>query len=249
MDIVVEAKKEYTKKLNCVLLPHFMKFYNNVSSLQTDKHEELRKVPVWNSSLVNSFVDEIKKDCSWLDELVTAVFISHVKILSSVKINDCKQTIKLKVPECCLFIHNVFCNCTEYVYYNLDILPIPKENMIPIIDHSIETTISEMLPFESILAMYIREQEEAEEEEKEDDSDEEEKAEETEQENEEPEEKEQENEESEQSESEADNNVDVETEEDYSDLAAPTKTVNFKTPNSTMEQQGIQKKEQDEEFF
>lgn len=261
MDIVVEAKKEYTKKLNCVLLPHFMKFYNNISSLQTDKHEELRKVPVWNSTLVNSFVDEIKKDCSWLEELVTAVFISHVKILSSVKINDSKQTIKLKVPECCLFIHSVFCNCTEYVYYNLDMLPIPKENMIPIIDHSIENTISELLPFESILAMYIREQEEAEEAEKDEDEEEEDEdetgAEEDETENHETENHETENDETGsngQTETDMDN-VDVNTEEceDYSDLAAPTKTVNFGNHAQTStpaQPQGIKKKtEEEEEFF
>lgn len=250
MDIVVEAKKEYTKKLNNILLPHFTKYFDNLSSLQTDKREELRKIPIWNSAIVNTFVDDIKKDCSWLEELVTAVFISHVKILSSVKINDSKQTINLKVPECSLVIHNIFCNCSECIYYKLDLLPIQKEIMTEIIDHSIELSISELLPFENILAMYIKEQEEPEEEQEEEpveEADEEEPEEEADE------------EEQEGSGAPEETNVeqDVEEEvpkpaaieEDYTDLADSTKTVNLGTTQPTTQPQKPPPQRSDDEFF
>ena len=249
MDIVVEAKKEYTKKLNNILLPHFTKYFDNLSSLQTDNREELRKIPIWNSAIVNKFVDDIKKDCSWLEELVTAVFISHVKILSSVKINDSKQTINLKVPECSLVIHNIFCNCSECIYYKLDLLPVQKEIMTEIIDHSIELSISELLPFENILAMYIKEQEEEPEEDPEEAEAEEE-----------PEPEPEPEEEPEGSEEPEETNVeqDVEEEEapepapieeDYTDLADCTKTVNLGATQLTSQQQKPTPQRSDDEFF
>ena len=248
MDIVVEAKKEYTKKLNNILLPHFTKYFDNLSSLLTDNREELRKIPIWNSAIVNTFVDDIKKDCSWLEELVTAVFISHVKILSSVKINDSKQTINLKVPECSLVIHNIFCNCSECIYYKLDLLPVQKEIMTEIIDHSIELSISELLPFENILAMYIKEQEEPEEDPEE--------AEEEPEPEEEPEgsgEPEETNVEQDVEEEEEEAPEPAPIEEDYTDLADCTKTVNLgatqPSTQLTSQQQKPPPQRSDDEFF
>lgn len=162
MEVIVEAKKEYTKKLNNILINFIITKINDCYNSEHDTLEELRNIPEWNNVLINEYVNSIKEKYNFLDELITAVFISHVKILSSVKINDKKQTIKLKVPDTELFIHKVLTNFAEIIYYNSTILPLKKEMALKLLNPCIENTISELLPFESILNMYIKENEEEE---------------------------------------------------------------------------------------
>lgn len=164
MEVIVEAKKEYTKKLNNILINFIITKINDCYNSEHDTLEELRNIPEWNNVLLSEYVNSIKEKYNFLDELITAVFISHVKILSSVKINDKKQTIKLKVPDTELFIHKVLTNFAEIIYYNSTILPLKKEIALKFLNPCIENTISELLPFESILNMYIKENEEEEEE-------------------------------------------------------------------------------------
>ena len=162
--IIVEAKNTYTKKLIQVLCDPFKNYYNNLKTINPNLHEELRKIPEWNSTILGNFVNDVKKNCSWLDQLISAIFISHTKILSSVKLNDKKQTIKLKIPETDHFIHKIFENCSECVYYNIELLPIDKDKMMSMLTECMDHTISEMLPFENLLDMYIREEDEEDEE-------------------------------------------------------------------------------------
>lgn len=172
MEVIVEAKKEYTNKLNTILSSYMISKINECYHSENDTLEELRDIPEWNNSKVTNFINQIKEKYNFLDELVTAVFISHVKILSSVKINEKKQTIKLKVPDIDVFIHKVLSNFAEVVYYNNSILPLKKENGNKILSSCIENTISELLPFETILNMYIKEDESSIEDEENSDSDE-----------------------------------------------------------------------------
>lgn len=160
--IIVEAKNTYTKKLIQILCDPFKNYYNNLKTINPNLHEELRKIPEWNSTILGNFVNDVKKNCSWLDQLISAIFISHTKILSSVKLNDKKQTIKLKIPETEHFIHNIFINCSECVYYNIELLPIDKDKMIAMLTECMDHTISELLPFENLLDMYIRDDDEEE---------------------------------------------------------------------------------------
>ena len=98
--IFVQAKIEYTKQLvNTLKSP----IYDGIKSIYEDAKEIyksnsstsllyifrtlLEKIPEWNNELIINETDRIIEcsKCDWLDELVTAVYISHTKILMSSK--------------------------------------------------------------------------------------------------------------------------------------------------------------------
>jgi hypothetical protein len=48
----------------------------------------LSRVPKWNSSIIDSEVDRIKKEsnCSYIGDLLTCVHVTHMKLLTCVRI-------------------------------------------------------------------------------------------------------------------------------------------------------------------
>ena len=70
----------------------------------------LSHVPKWSQEIIdteyNRLVDQSK--CDWLEDLVTAVFVSHTKILTAIRIGKKHKKIHLKVPKIDNFIHKVY---------------------------------------------------------------------------------------------------------------------------------------------
>ena len=97
--------------------------------------------------------------------MITAVFISNVKILTSVKLNKIKKKVKIVIPPNNKFIAKAFTNCAKNVYNDPYLFSPTKykdvENNIldvyKVITYSIEDTIRDMLPIENILQSYIDE--------------------------------------------------------------------------------------------
>ena len=99
--IFSQAKLEYTKQLVDLL---YMNMYDGVRSIYDDAkllylkkrlpitsvfRTLLEQVPKWNSNIIESETQRIEKasKCDWLDDLLTAVFISHTRILMSIGSN------------------------------------------------------------------------------------------------------------------------------------------------------------------
>ena len=86
----------------CTLYPHIFdgvkSIYDESKLLYRSKktpillifRELLEKVPIWNSEIIDSECNRIinNSNCDWIDDLITAVFISHTKILTSIGPNQ-----------------------------------------------------------------------------------------------------------------------------------------------------------------
>ena len=101
--VFAQAKIEYTKQLVDVLYPHM---YDGIKSIYDESktifskrttvpillifRELLEKVPMWNNEIIDSECARIIEvsSCDWFDDLITAVFVSHTKILTSTSINN-----------------------------------------------------------------------------------------------------------------------------------------------------------------
>ena len=57
-------------------------------------------------------------DCDWLDDLITAVFISHTKILTSIGANTSNTNIDLVIPKTIHFIHKCYINIAREMWKN-----------------------------------------------------------------------------------------------------------------------------------
>jgi hypothetical protein len=124
----------------------------------------LKQIPGWNATVLDRETERIKKECPFIMKIVTAIFTSYVKILSSIRIRGKNSNIKIKIPMCDLFIHSVYINSAKVVFYEPKLF---KDNVDQqtrsdnakrvncIIERAIDETISSLIPIENILQEYI----------------------------------------------------------------------------------------------
>eukprot|EP00854_Cymbomonas_tetramitiformis_P027700 gene27700-34190_t len=153
----------------------------DVSETQNDVliqfQRNLKQIPKWNSDVIDEHTNEIVEECSFFNELITAVFISNVRILTSVKLSKNKKKVKIVIPPITKFVAKVYTNCAKNVYNDPYLFSINKyrditNNMIDvynIISISIEDTIRDMLPIQNILETYLDDTLEEKQEEQSDD--------------------------------------------------------------------------------
>jgi len=177
--VLVDAKMEYTKQLTTILVPYI--FEGIKSIYETSKgvcnmnkdvnilmrfQEQLSQIPKWNQEIIDEEYNRIVENsgCDWLDELVTAVFLSHTKILTSIKSNKKKNKINLKIPKIDHFIHKCYIESAREVWKNPYLFSDRYKqcdyqrnirDCNTIISESIEETIRKLLPVKSILKEYL----------------------------------------------------------------------------------------------
>jgi hypothetical protein len=171
LNILVEARKEYLDQLNLILCPHLIESFEKMygESVTASKGKKiliqfqtfLKEVPNWNDNMIKKHADSICSSCSWFNDLLAAVFVSSVKILSSVRLNSEKNKISLKLPTNQVFIHGCFINISRDLYKNPYVYHEPEnENdrdveLINRFSKVIEVTVKEMIPIQEILKSCI----------------------------------------------------------------------------------------------
>ena len=175
--VLGEAKDEYTKQLCMYLRPCMIQGFDSIfqdsrdSVLDKNKsyrvfQENLRKIPKWNQEVINDEVERIIKSskCNWLEELITAVFITHAKILSSVRLCGESDKINIVIPRLDNFIHKCYIESARSFYKNpllfrTNNLYVEKQediyNKESIIDKCISEVIRKTLPVSTILKEYL----------------------------------------------------------------------------------------------
>ena len=182
--VFAQAKVEYTKQLIDVLkLP----LYEGLQSIYSDSkqfyadntdieisvifRQQIEKVPKWNIDMIEHEVDRIIRvsNCDWLEDLITAVFISHTKILASLGNNSKK--VNLTIPKITNFIHKCYINSAREMWknpylYDENVSSSEYQKNIKIIEdliqESIEQTIRKALPVKEILKDHFEHSEIAE---------------------------------------------------------------------------------------
>lgn len=166
INVLVTAKEEYTKQLVYLLSPEIYKILHNIfiESQQMKKKRSisirnyqilLKKIPLWNTIIIEQNTKEIKDKIPYLLDLITAIFISHVKILACVKLKSDSKNIQVKVPNLDIFIHKIIITNAEKIYYNPSIILQKKEKVIELISETIEDTIRNQIPIDKILTEYL----------------------------------------------------------------------------------------------
>ena len=179
LNILVEAKKEYTSQLCSILIPLMVETFSEVysESVKLSKNKKvliqyqilLKEVPNWNNHMVKQHTAKLCAACSWFGDLLAAVFVSNVKILSSVRLNSENKKISLKLPSNEVFVHGCYVACAKDVYKNPFIYHENnsendiENNLYPRFRMCIEETVKNMIPVQQILHTYISQGEKMEE--------------------------------------------------------------------------------------
>ena len=176
--IFTHAKMEYTNQLIDVLTPQLFdgiksiydeaKKVNNINNqpILVLFRKFLEKVPSWSNVILEGETERIIKlsNCDWIDDLITAVFISHTKILTCIGTNISNNNIDLTIPKTINFIHKTYINVAREIWknpylYNENVNASEyQQNMRTvelIIKESIETTIRILLPIKDILKNHL----------------------------------------------------------------------------------------------
>lgn len=166
VNVLVAAKEEYTKQLITTvqngLYDIIKQIYsesqkNNIRRYisYSNFQKELKGVPNWTSFKLDEKLQHINSKFPYLMDLVTAIFVSHVKILACVRLKSEDKSIKIKVPNLNTFLYKILICCCETIYYTPDIIEDNKSKIFEIINTSINETIANQIPIEYILNEYL----------------------------------------------------------------------------------------------
>jgi hypothetical protein len=124
----------------------------------------LKEVPNWNDHIVKQNCESVCNACSWFSDLLAAVFVSYVKILSSVRLKSETKKISIKLPTNELFVHTCYINAAKDLYkdpyiYDEEMNEHVRDSKLSVrFTLCIESTIKELLPIQQILETYMKQQ-------------------------------------------------------------------------------------------
>jgi hypothetical protein len=179
LNVLVEAKKEYMEQLCMFVCPlmidTFSTMYQEAVKLAKNKKNLnsfqvlLKEVPNWNNHMIKQHTIKLCNACAWFSDLLAAVFVSCVKILSAVRLNSENKKISLKLPSNEVFIHGCYEAVARELYKDPHIFQREcseyerDANLTGRFRVCVEDTIKRMIPIQQILHTYISQGEKMEE--------------------------------------------------------------------------------------
>ena len=174
-----EARSEYTKQLATFVVPPVVGWFQklwvqcavdrqrSLSTFQTECEEVAR----WNQDRITDEVRALleRSGCDYMEELMTAVFIAHTKVLTAVRLTTKQKKLSITVPKLDHFIHRVFRESARsfwkspFLFMTDSGVVERQKNLLQIEGLAIEaitTAVRGLLPVKQILADYLGEDEE-----------------------------------------------------------------------------------------
>ena len=182
VSVLSEAKNEYSLRLVTILYPLILEGIKSILKeawelcLTNDEEEKylmtfqnfLSRVTKWNQSIIEDETRRIvnKSKCAYLEDLLTCVHITQLKILTSIRVSHRQKKIEMDVPKLSDFVHKVYIKCARKFYrsvylFEQKILPLQyQKNMREcetICKECILNVIRDNMPVEHILRSYMDE--------------------------------------------------------------------------------------------
>ena len=180
-----EARNEYLKQmaswLSSPIVEFFRAEYQTISAKDPAKAMSMFQtwcadVPKWNQDIIDTNVATILDTCrcDYVEELMTAVFIAHTKMLTAIRVSSKQKKMKITLPKLDHFLHRVFIECArgfwKAPFLFLESIPMieKQKNVLQMETLCIEAlsgAVRSLLPVKSILTEYLAEDEDDQEEE------------------------------------------------------------------------------------
>ena len=169
----VEYQKQMSNKLVTPLLDFFQKIYGKLKTESSEKlmfrfQNKCAEIPKWNQDVIveetNKLIDASR--CDYLEELMTALFIAHTKVMASVRINKGNKKLTITVPKLDHFLHRVFTEVAKSFWkapflFDTGLPAIERQKNLlqaeKMIEDAIFAAVRDMLPIKKILQEYISE--------------------------------------------------------------------------------------------
>ncbi len=171
LNILVEAKREYFGQLCILMCPvmieTFEEMYEEAYKLSKGRkvlvmyQKLLKEVPNWSDAMSKQHSDNIANRCAWFNDLLAAVFVSCVKILSAVRLSKDNKKISLKLPTNEVFIQMCHNKAAEslyndpYIYHEEQNEHSRNDKLFERFSVCIENAVKELIPVQQILQTYM----------------------------------------------------------------------------------------------
>lgn len=113
-----EARSEYTKQLATFIVPSIVGWFQTLWSRNASDRQrclsafqnECEEITRWNQDRINDEVRVLmeRSGCDYMEELMTAVFVAHTKVLTAVRLSTKQKKLSITVPKLDHFIHRIF---------------------------------------------------------------------------------------------------------------------------------------------
>ena len=171
LNILVEAKREYLGQLCILMCPvmieTFEEMYEEAYKLSKGRkvlvmyQKLLKEVPNWSDAMSKQHSDNIANRCAWFNDLLAAVFVSFLKILSAVRLSKDNKKISLKLPTNEVFIQMCHNKAAEslyndpYIYHEEQNEHSRNDKLFERFSVCIENAVKELIPVQQILQTYM----------------------------------------------------------------------------------------------
>jgi len=184
--VYAEAKAEYTKQLCQYLVPSIQQFFLDLLEEAKEKEADPKRVLMMFQTLLEDIsnwnVDKVQREtasivtgsqCDYLEELMTAVFIAHTKVLSAIRLTTRQKKLQITIPKLEHFLHRTVTECARLLWSNTYLFStnapsIERQKNLRLIENFLHDGVLQgirgMLPVKNILREYLKEDDESDEE-------------------------------------------------------------------------------------
>jgi hypothetical protein len=185
LSTLTESRNEYCALLLSKITPSVIQgiysIFNEAWKLCDDNDEQekylmtfqnfLARVTKWSQEIVDNETNRIIQNsgCSYLEDLLTCVHITQLKLLTSVRVGQKQKKIDIDIPKLSTFIHKIYIQVARKVYKNVflfdkQIAPLQQQKNLReleiIVKECILGVIRDSMPLETILRSYLDETQE-----------------------------------------------------------------------------------------
>ena len=178
LSVYSDARTEYTKQLCVFLVPAYFQFYvdllEKAKQAMTQEPKRalwqfqnyLNEIHDWNMERVNHEIQGIHTNsgCDYLEDLLTAVFIAHTKVLTAIRLSSSNKKVEINIPKVEHFLFKVLCETAKLLwsstYLFRDGIPgIEKQQnyrtIETILNEGILQAVRSLVPVKSILKDFV----------------------------------------------------------------------------------------------
>ena len=176
MDSIVsvysDTRTEYTKQLCIFLIPAYFQFFVDLLNKSKQSSESkkilwqfqtyLNEIHDWNMEKVHNEINTIHGNtgCDYLEDLLTAVFIAHTKVLTAIRLSANNKKVEITIPKVEHFLFKVLCEISKLLWsstylFREDISGVDRQQNYKaiegIISEGILQAVRSLVPVKSIL--------------------------------------------------------------------------------------------------
>jgi hypothetical protein len=175
-----EARNEYLKQLATWIVPPLVDFFRrNFSDISQREGKKAMthfqtwcsEIPRWNQDVIDTNIGSLLESCrcDYVEELMTAVFIAHTKMLTAIRVTSKQKKLQITLPKLDHFLHRIFVECAR-AFWKAPFLFLESQSPIEMqknvlqaeimCTEALSSAVRSLLPIKSILRDYLEEDEE-----------------------------------------------------------------------------------------